>query len=410
MVGSPFPTNRLLMLSQKPSESWRILQKSKTSLRLFAATESVSGMILGICTILALVIANSSFALSFRAVLEAPIFNLTVQEWINDGLMTLFFFVVGLEIKRELCVGELSSLKKATLPIAAAVGGMLVPALIYLVFNSHSGATRGWAIPMSTDIAFAVGALTLLGRRVPLSLKIFLLALAIVDDLGAVLVIALFYTPKIQGTGIALLATGLASIVVAKRAGVQNYLVYVLLGSAVWLGTHYSGIHPTISGVFLAFLTPLQVADTSGDKGTISPLNDLVKILHPWVSFTIMPVFALTNAGISLQGIQFEKLKDNVIFLGVGLGLFLGKPIGILLFSYLSVFFGLASFPKGLSWRPFFGVAILSGIGFTMALFITALTMDSAQMIYAKSAILFSSALSCVLGCLWLRLALKLIK
>lgn len=382
-------------------------QSIRASLQRFIATESASGVILAICTVLAMAIANSRFFASYTELLEFKILGLTIHHWINDGLMTIFFFVVGMEIKREIVAGELSTLRKAALPIAAALGGMIVPAMIYLFFNRGSDAANGWAVPMATDIAFALGVLTLFGSRVPLSLKIFLLALAIVDDLGAVVIIAFFYTEEIRIIGLAVLATAVGMTFLAKHFGLRSYFIYLVLGVAAWAGTLYSGVHATVAGVLLGLMTPYLIPADSKSLNSYSPLDDLIHKLHPWVSFGVMPIFALANAGISLQGADFGEIASDPIFSGVWMGLLFGKPIGILLFSFFATVLGLATLPEGLRWRQVVGVSLLAGIGFTMALFISGLSLDPQHAVYAKTGILAGSLISGVFGFIWLNFAIR---
>ncbi len=405
MVGAPSLELRSYV---RPPNPIRLLPKViRKPLESFIHTESASGIVLAVCTVLALIIANSGFSSAYFDFLEQKVLGLTIHHWINDGLMTIFFFVVGMEIKRELVAGELRTLKKAALPIAAALGGMVVPAVVYLALNSRGGVPAGWAIPMATDIAFALGVLTLFGKRVPLSLKIFLLALAIVDDLGAVLVIAFFYTEEVRGIGLSILAASLISIWLLQRFRFRTYLPYLVFGVIAWGGTLYSGIHATIAGVLLGLLTPNLVSSGLNNESDFSPLDDLIHILHSWVSFGIMPIFALANAGVSLRGADFGEILSSPIFSGVSLGLLLGKPIGIVFFSYLAVRFGFARLPEGLRWSHVTGVSLLAGIGFTMALFISGLSLGIEHAIFAKSAILAGSLLAGVLGYIWLTLAFR---
>lgn len=381
--------------------------KARKALERFITTESASGLILAVCTVVAMLLANSHFSAPYADFFDLKMFGLTIHHWINDGLMTIFFFVVGMEIKREIVSGELSTLRKAALPIAAAVGGMIVPALIFLVFNKGSDSAHGWAIPMATDIAFALGVLTLFGARVPLSLKIFLLALAIVDDLGAVLVIAFFYTDEIRIVGLAVLAAALVAIYFAKRVGFKFYTLYTVLGAIAWAGTLYSGVHATIAGVLIGLMTPYLVQTDSKGLNTFSPLNDLIHKLHPWVSFGIMPVFALANAGISLQGANFVEIASDPVFLGVSIGLLVGKPLGILIASFVVVRLGFAVLPNGLGWRHVAGVSILAGIGFTMALFISGLSLNEKHTVYAKTGIIAGSLIAGIAGYFCLKLSIR---
>lgn len=377
-------------------------------LERFIQTESASGIVLAACAVIAMVLANSSLSATYFSLLETKISFLSLHHWINDGLMTIFFFVVGLEIKRELVSGELSTLKKATLPVAAAVGGMVVPALIYAYFNKDSASISGWAIPMATDIAFAVGILTLFGSRVPLSLKIFLLALAIVDDLGAVLVIAFFYTSQIKILGLLAAAVAFVLVIGARYLKVGAYVVYLLLGAIAWGGFLYSGVHATIAGVILGLLTPSSFKSRNNSFIPYSPIDNIIHFLHPWVSFGIMPLFALANAGVALKGIELATIYKNSIFEGVVLGLTLGKPIGILLFAGIAVLAGLAKLADDLKWVHIFGASLIAGIGFTMSIFIANLALPIESIIYAKAGIILASILAASLGYLALFIGFKL--
>lgn len=394
-------------MSELPKLKRLVPRLIRKPLETFIHTESSSGIVLAICTLVALAAANSGLSSSYLAFFEQKIFGLAIHHWINDGLMTIFFFVVGMEIKREIVAGELSTLKKAALPIAAALGGMVVPALIYATFNHSGGVPEGWAIPMATDIAFALGVLTLFGPRVPLALKIFLLALAIVDDLGAVVVIAFFFTEEIRALGMVVLTVFLGSIVFAKYFRFRSYFLYVILGAVAWGGALYSGIHATIAGVLIGLLTPNSVPVAADSDETYSPLDELIHTLHPWVSFGIMPVFALANAGVALQGVDFGKILESSVFTGVAAGLFFGKPLGIVLFSVIAVRLGLARLPAGLRWSHITGVSLLAGIGFTMALFISGLSMAAEYEVYAKTAILAGSLMAGVTGYVWLKISLR---
>jgi NhaA family Na+:H+ antiporter len=358
-------------------------------------------------------------------------FSQTVHFWINDVLMVVFFFVVGLEVRRELFEGQLSELRRAALPVAAALGGMLVPAVIYLSLNLGSDSVRGWGIPMATDIAFAVGVLALLGRRVPSALRVLLLALAIIDDIGAILVIALFYSAGIAWNGLAAGAIGIAIVLMMQRVGVRNSFLYMMPGVLVWGGILHAGIHPTIAGVILGLLTPARswfghegfrketehalsslrdMAAAELDPRRLLPVIERVNVasreaippvtrieaaLHPWVAFGIMPLFALANAGVSFGGIGTGASESTSIALGIGVGLVLGKPLGVVSFSWLAVRFNLASLPRGVSWGGIFVIGCVAGIGFTMALFIAALAFTDASMLsVAKLAVLLASAVA----------------
>jgi NhaA family Na+:H+ antiporter len=372
----------------------------KSYLARFLATEASAGALLALATIIALAVANSPAAEAYFHLLHAEVWGLSLHHWVNDGLMVVFFFLVGMEIKREMVAGELSNPKQAALPIAGAIGGMIAPALIYYWLNPHYPESRGWGIPMATDIAFAVGVLGFFGRRVPFPLKIFLLALAIVDDLGAVLVIAFFYTKEISGPFLGLAALGLGATVLLKKAGIRSYLPYIAAGTAVWYCVLRSGVHATVAGVLLGFLTPLHFRK---DK----PLEDLVHKIHPWVSLAIMPVFALANAGVSFAGAEPASLAGNSIFQGIGLGLLLGKPLGIVGIAWLAVKMKIAQLPRGIGWGDMLGVGFLGGIGFTMALFVSSLALYPEQEIYSKSGILLGSLAAIFVGSLVLNLAFR---
>lgn len=373
----------------------------------FLKMEASSGIILALCAALAMVVANSEWAPEYFELLHVNILGLSLQHWINDGLMAIFFFVIGMEIKKEILVGELSTVKKAVLPVAAAIGGMIFPALIYYFFNPSAPSANGWGVPMATDIAFALGILTLFGKRVPLALKIFLLALAIVDDLGAVLVIAIFYTKEIRFEGLIAAAAALSIMWFMRRMGVKSYLAYTAWGAVAWFGVLFSGVHATVAGVLIGLLTPLTYKVSRQALTTYSPLDTLVHWLHPWVSFGIMPIFALANAGITLRGIEISELIQNPIHQGVALGLVLGKPVGIFLFSKVAVLLRWGSLPSGISWSHILGAGFLGGIGFTMALFISNLALATEFEIYSKTGIIFGSVLSGILGSLVLAVALK---
>jgi NhaA family Na+:H+ antiporter len=373
----------------------------------FLKMEAASGIVLAFCATLAMIVANSAWAPEYFQLLHINIFGLSLQHWINDGLMAIFFFVIGMEIKKEILVGELSSMKKAVLPVAAAFGGMILPALIYYFFNPSAPSANGWGVPMATDIAFALGILTLFGKRVPLSLKIFLLALAIVDDLGAVLVIAIFYTKEIRVEGLLTAAAALSIMWFMRRMGVKSYFAYTAWGAVAWFGVLFSGVHATVAGVLIGLLTPLTYKVSRQSLTTYSPLDSLVHWLHPWVSFGIMPIFALANAGITLRGIEISELVQNPIHQGVALGLLIGKPVGIFLFSRLSVLLRWGSLPSGISWSHILGAGFLGGIGFTMALFISNLALAAEFEIFSKTGIIFGSVLSGVLGSLVLAIALR---
>ena len=438
----------------KNKEAKTPIEKLTDPIQEFLHQEASGGILLIIATIIALAWANSPFADSYHHLwhtyltisLGGLALNYSIHHWINDGLMVIFFFVVGLEIKRVLLVGELSSVKKAALPIAAALGGMIFPALIYTIINAGGEGTSGWGIPMATDIAFVVGILALLGKRVPLALKIFILALAIVDDLGAVLVIAIFYTSDISFTSLYIAAGLIVLLIAMNKLGVRNLLIYIFVGIGLWLAFLKSGVHATVAGVLLAFTIPvssrintikfkneteslLQDFDNAGEHGDnvltnserltiidqienncekiLTPLQRFEHGLHPWVSFFIMPVFALANAGVTI-GSGFGSSLTNPVSIGIILGLFLGKQIGIFSFSYLAVKLKFASEPEGVSWKKIYAAAILSGIGFTMSLFIANLAFTSPELLdTAKVGVLSGSLISGIIGFIILKSALS---
>jgi NhaA family Na+:H+ antiporter len=370
----------------------------------FFALEASSSLLLLLATVLALAWANSPWAAGYERLLHLPLalrvgafeLALSFEHFVNDALMAVFFFVVGMEIKRELVHGELASLRRAAFPVLAAVGGMVAPAGIYAALHWGGPALRGWGIPMATDIAFALAALAVFGARVPPGLKVFLLALAIADDIGAVAVIALFYTEGVSGAWLAAAAAGLGVAAAFGRAGVTAYSVYLAIGVCVWFATHESGVHSTIAGVALGFLTP---ARPIGDGDSRSPLDHLVHLLHPWVAFAIMPVFALANAGVALEPQTLASPGAARVAVGVALGLLLGKPLGITLFAWLAVRLGWASLPAGVGWSQIVATGFLAGIGFTVALFVAALAFDDpAFKAGAKIGILGASLLATVAG------------
>lgn len=404
--------------------------------------EASSGILLLIMAVVALVWANSPWGSVYEHLLHTPIslafgeyaFSQTLHFWINEILMVVFFFVVGLEVRRELFEGELSTVRRAALPVAAAIGGMLMPAALYLLFNLGSPAVGGWGVPMATDIAFAVGVLALLGKRVPAALRVLLLALAIIDDIGAILVIALFYSSGIALAGLAVVGLGVVLVLIMQRVGLRKPLLYVVPGILIWSGMLHAGIHPTIAGVILGLLTPVRAwfghegfltesedaLQSLRKKGSgqdpktllpelerinqarreaLPPVTRIEAALHPWVAFGIMPLFALANAGVTLDGLGSGPAEATGIMLGVGAGLVIGKPLGIVLFSWLSVRLGIAALPRGVSWAGVSVVGCIAGIGFTMALFIGALAFpDQSMLAVAKLAVLAASAVAGVLG------------
>jgi NhaA family Na+:H+ antiporter len=418
----------------------------------FLHQEASGGILLIICTVIALAWANSAWSHSYHDLWHTHIvlsvgslltLDYSIHHWINDGLMVIFFFTVGLEIKREFLVGELSSAQKAALPIAGALGGMIAPALLYTFFNSGTEGANGWGIPMATDIAFVVGIMALLGPRIPLTLKIFVLALAIADDIGAVLVIAVFYTSEISSTALIIAFVVFVALIISNRLGVKSLVVYAVLGLILWLAFLKSGIHATIAGVLLAFTIPasprydtnkfsekvkqlINHFDSTGDhwknvlnnserqndvlaieescEKVLTPLQRFEHELHPWVAFFIIPVFALANAGVTIAGMDLLSALTSSVSLGIIVGLFLGKQIGIFAFSYLAIKFKLASLPEGVNWKNLYGAGILAGIGFTMSLFIAGLAFNNPELLdLSKIGVLSGSLLSGIIGFIFLK-------
>jgi Na+:H+ antiporter, NhaA family len=380
--------------------------RPRSALRAFLNGEAAGGLVLMAVALLALAVANSPLAPGYFAILETYVLGLSVLHWINDGLMAVFFLLVGLEIKREMLDGQLSTWPRRALPGIAAVGGMLVPAAIYVAFNAGNPATlRGWAIPAATDIAFALGVLSLLGPRVPVSLKLFLTALAILDDLGAVAIIAVFYTADLTAGMIGLAAMTLALLAGLNRFGVVRLWPYLLLGIALWYFVLRSGIHATIAGVALALTIPLR--PTPGrPEAADSSLHRLEHGLQPWVAFCIVPVFGFANAGLSFAGFDAATLLGPVP-LGIAFGLFLGKQLGVFAFAWAAIRAGLADLPANATWAQLYGVALLCGIGFTMSLFIALLAFPASPDLTdaTKVGVLAGSLASAVGGALLLRLA-----
>jgi NhaA family Na+:H+ antiporter len=425
-----------------------VYQRVFQTAQAFMQVEASSGIVLLFAAVIAMVWANSPWDEEYfdlwhtHITVDAQIFaiDLDLQEWVNDGLMTIFFFLMGLEIKRELAHGELSTPRRALLPAAGALGGMVVPALIYTAFNAGGEGANGWGVPMATDIAFAVGVLSLLSRRVPFSIKVFLLALAIADDIGAILVIAFFYTSDIDTLALGLAAVTLAVIFAMNRSGVRNIDVYVVAGAVFWLTVLESGVHATIAGVILGLLAPassfygrstfipdaedlvrrFRDAHAAGDEalqqgilaqledlaqGTEAPLDRLERALHPWVSFLIVPLFALANAGVAVSRDVAESAVESPISIGVALGLVAGKPLGIFVLTWLAVRLRICDMPNGATWPQIFGVGMLAGIGFTVALLIANLAFEDAALAdEAKLGILAASVAAGVGGFafLWL--------
>jgi NhaA family Na+:H+ antiporter len=427
-----------------PPGVWPFAQRAArrvwSPIQRFLAIEAASGLVLIAATALALAVANSGWADGFAALWHTPIglaigawrFTQPLHFWINDGLMTVFFFVVGLEIRREIAAGELSTPRRAALPLAAAMGGMIAPALIYAALNHGRAGAAGWAIPMATDIAFAVGVLTLLGRRVPAALRVLLLALAVIDDIGAILVIAIAYSTGLAPIGFAVAAAAIVAVVVLARAGVRAPIAYVPAGVALWIGLYLAGVHPTLAGVILGLLTPAapwfgphhagEVARAHGRalaegpdadaihghlaaidrarREAIAPVERLQHLLHPWVAFGVMPLFALANAGVAIGGATFTG-DAAWVFVGVVAGLALGKPLGVVVATRAAIASGLSPRPRRVTDLGLALVGAVAGIGFTMALFIAQLAFPAGPMLAtAKLAILVGSGAASALGLL----------
>ncbi len=446
-------------MQPSPNAIEKAFKHASTPFEEFVHDEASSGILLMICAIAAIVMANTALLPLYERILHVNItlgggsFSIThtLHHWINDGLMALFFFVVGLEIKREILVGELADRRQAILPIAAALGGMIVPALFYLLFNSSGDAVSGWGIPMATDIAFAVGVLALLGKRVPRALFGFLLALAIVDDLGAVLVIAVFYTDQIHLGALLFSGCCLALLIFSNLAGLRRPLPYVLFGILLWFGMLQSGVHATLAGVLAALTIPANsycsnsifvekmqlllnrftqsespqksIMENSEQLGVLqsmenyvhkmeSPLQRMEHNLHIWVSFFIVPVFALANAGIPIEFSQLDNILIHPVTIGVGLGLILGKTVGIIGFSWVVLKAGWSKLPQDVSFSQIGGVSLLAGIGFTMSIFIGSLAFaeQPEYLLNAKIGIIFASLFAGIVGYLWLKKTLNTIR
>jgi NhaA family Na+:H+ antiporter len=423
-----------------PPGSWlparRFARRAIAPVERFLSIEASSGILLLAAAAVALVWANSPWRDSYSAIWHLPVgmkigplsFERDLHFWVNDGVMTIFFFVVGLEIRREIHRGELSELRRATLPIAAALGGMMVPACIFAALNAGRPSITGWGIPMATDIAFAVGVLALLGSRVPPALRILLLALAVIDDVGAILVIAIFYSSDLAPIGFMLLGAGMAVILAMQVLGVRSPWAYVAPGALAWAGAYTGGIHPTIAGVIIGMMTPVRAwfgrekfiehAGASvaalreqanederallphlehlnhARREAVSPVERIQHALHGWVAFGAMPLFALANAGVSMGDASLSG-DSLFVFLGVGLGLVVGKPVGILLVSWLATQSGLATLPRGVAWPQVAVVGVVAGIGFTMSIFIAALAFPAgANLETSKVSILAGSAVA----------------
>lgn len=379
-----------------------------TRLREFLKFEAAGGIILMITAILAILIKNSSFEPLYDNLLEVP-FTIALGDaglskpvlfWINDGLMAIFFLLVGLELKREVLEGHLSSRDQVALPVVAAIGGMIVPALVFLLFNHHDPAlARGWAIPSATDIAFALGVMLLLGDRVPLSLKVLLTSVAVIDDLGAIIIIAIFYTSHLSVLSLVLAAVALLGLYILNRRGVVALTPYLLLGLFLWVCVLKSGVHATLAGVAIAFAIPLRARNVMG----VSPARALEQTLHPWVAYGILPLFAFVNAGLPLLGLTFDDLFVSIP-LGISLGLILGKPVGIMLGLFVCIGLFAVRKPEGVDWPQLFGMSILTGIGFTMSLFIGGLAYTGAEAANeVRLGVLVGSIVSGTVGYLVLR-------
>ena len=367
----------------------------------FIKDEKSGGLVLILCTVISLIIANSNFHDSYLHFWHHNIGTLSVELWINDGLMAIFFLMIGLELKKEISIGEFSKPKNAILPLAGAFGGMLFPVLFYLFFNYNTPTISGIGIPMATDIAFALGILSLLGKKVPLGLKVFLMALAVIDDLGAILVIAIFYTKDLVALNLLFVLIVYIILIVLNRLKVYSLIPYLIGGVVMWYFMFLSGVHATIAGVLLAFVIPFT--NTNGR----SPSSSLLHRLHIPVTFIILPIFALANTAVQLSS-DWQQLIDQPLSLGVLTGLVLGKPLGITFACFIVVSLGLSKLPHGVDWKQIIGVGCLGGIGFTMSIFITLLAFDDPLIINnAKFVVLLSSSVSAVVGFFLLKNVLR---
>ncbi|WP_437986696.1 Na+/H+ antiporter NhaA [Sorangium sp. So ce117] len=449
-------------MSRSPSQelapgTWgparRIAERVLGPIERFMHVEAASGIVLLIASAVALAWANSPWGDAYEHLWHVPItlsagslaFTQPLHFWINEGLMTIFFFVAGLEIRREIHEGELSDLKRAALPVAAAVGGMIAPALVYLSLNASPASRHGWGVPMATDIAFAVGVLALLGKRVPPALRVLLLALAIIDDIGAIIVIALFYSSGVAWSGLLVAAGGALAVAVLQRFGVRSPAAYVAPGAVVWWGMLRAGVHPTIAGVVIGLLTPVRswfgsqgfvaaardavdrvaaLTERDGHRAdellkplgrirqaqreALPPVVRLQAALHPWVAYGIMPLFAFANAGVRIDASSLGHPASGTILLGVTLGLVAGKPLGVFLACFAMVRLGVCALPRGVGWRGIAVIGCVAGIGFTMAIFIAGLAFgDAALLAAAKLGVLLASAVAAVVGLLVGRLVLS---
>ena len=366
----------------------------------FFDSEKSGGLVLIACTIISLVVANSTFGTDYHHIWQIQFQGHSIEHWVNDGLMAIFFLLIGLELEREIYIGELSKLKDALLPIFGAIGGMFVPAGLFLLFNYGTATQSGAGIPMATDIAFALGILSLLGNRVPTSLKVFLTALAVIDDLGAIIIIAIFYTKTLLWSNLFIALGIFALLLVFNRLKVRNLIPYLIGGVAMWYFMLHSGVHATITGVLLAFAIPF------GNGGEKSTSYILQHFLHKPVAFIILPIFALANTAIVFSGDIAQTLTENNS-LGIALGLIVGKPLGIFLLTFLAVSLGLCKLPTDLNWKSIFGVGLLAGIGFTMSIFISLLAFDNDTVINnSKLVILMSSFIAGTIGYFFLKITL----
>ncbi len=385
----------------------------KQKIYTFLKSDSVGGILLIFATLLALLLVNSPFSDIYTSILHVPVevrigalhIDKTLHHWVSDGLMAIFFLAIGLEVKREILEGHLSSFSQVILPAIAAIGGIIVPALIYTLLNGGDPtAMRGWAIPTATDIAFALGILSLL-PRVPVSLKIFLMALAIIDDLGAIIIIALFYTTELSMLSISIASASLIVLILFNRLGFSRKSIFFMVGLILWVSVLKSGVHATIAGVLFALTIPLSAKDET--KKDFSPLKEIEHGLHPWITFFILPMFAFVNAGVDMRNLSIDEALGNVP-LGIAFGLFLGKQLGVFGLSWLAIKLKIASMPQDSSWLMLYGVSVLTGIGFTMSLFVDSLAfVDDRLFAYAdKLAILFGTLISAVLGYIILKFAI----
>lgn len=391
---------------QTPPRAQLAADRAFAALSRFLHIEAVSGIVLMLAAAIALIWANSPASATYHAIWHAPltiglgpyVTSQPLHFWINDALMAVFFLVVGMEIRREIHEGALASLKLAALPLAAALGGVLVPALIYVALNTDPTTLRGWAVPTATDIAFAVGVLALLGRSIPGNVRVLLLALAIIDDIVAVLIIALFYSGGLDLSGLLVAGLGVLMVLGLQQIGIGSAWAYVVPGAVLWLGLLQTGAHPTLAGVVLGLMTPVLPVRMRGQ----APVIRVQMALHPWVAYGVMPLFALANAGVTLDGVDLGTGSAQTVTLGVVLALVLGKPLGVVGASWLAVRLGLCQLPGGVTWSGVGLVGLLAGIGFTMSIFIATLAFDNAQLLgAAKLGVLLASLLAAVLGLSW---------